>query len=161
MLEIIVYIYRMIVSAVKTFIMIAVVALLAACATPPPTSSPVLPPTPPPPPLPVAAATLKRQTVKAFSVPAPASIEDRLGPNYGTVQKIPVGFEGGKKGWAVEVTWPNWPSTNAYSIQASTNLVDWTEVIIASPDPGRKIIIYDLEKAAYYRIVRAFVSAPQ
>jgi hypothetical protein len=110
------------------------------------------------------APALKRKSIRAFSVPAATEpttgISDRLGPNYGVVTRIPVTFEGGTKGWAVEITWPNWPSTNAYSVYRSTNLVDWTQAILASPDPGRKIIFYETEKAEFYRINPAFISTP-
>lgn len=108
---------------------------------------------------------MKRQSVRAFAASSAVvtSATDTNSPNYAVVGTFPVEYEGGgqRATTGVYIQWNNWPAGTPYVIQKTTNLVDWTEVVLSAGDEGRVLVIFDTEHKEFYRLVRAFVSTPQ
>jgi hypothetical protein len=151
---------------VKTFITsILALLVITGCATQS-SENIKLPPTIPLPPTPVPQVEMKklsRQSVRAFaasSATVTTTQADTNSPNYGVVGLFPVEHEDGKKTIGVYIQWNNWPSDAPYSVQKSTNLVNWEDVILSNGDNGRVLAIFDPQGHVFYRIVRAFVSGP-
>jgi outer membrane biogenesis lipoprotein LolB len=135
------------------------VLFLAGCATPvnQPPAAPV-----PAPPLPAPLAIMKKQSVRAFAAASASftSTSDTTSTNWGTVTKFAVTNELGQKSIGVRLTWPNWPTNTSYSIQVSTNLIDWHGIISSRGDAGATVEVIDQERVEFYRIAPAWFSGP-
>lgn len=103
---------------------------------------------------------MKRQSLRAFSAPTVAlpTVDNSSSTNYGTVRHFAVTNELGAKSLGVRIEFPNWPTNTPYSIQASTNLVNWTGIILSRGDAGATVEVIDQEHTEFYRIVRAWFS---
>jgi hypothetical protein len=106
-------------------------------------------------------AIMKKQSVRAlstsamsFSLPAP----DTTSTNWGTVTQFAVTNELGQKSLGVRLTWPNWPTNTPYSILVSTNLVNWSGIILSRGDAGATVEVIDQEHVEFYRIAPAWFS---
>jgi hypothetical protein len=80
---------------------------------------------------------------------------DTNAPGYGVAGQFPIEHEDGSKSVGVFMQWNNW-STNAYSIQRTTDFDTWEDVAVSNGDDGRVLVIYDPEAFEFYRINRIF-----
>ena len=159
----------------KNILTLLLVGFIAGCATPRFDESIPLPPTiplPPGPPTPgidpramMSPAPLRRQSLRAFAassetVAASSGTADTNSPSYAVITKFTAANENGLKSAAVRVQWNNWPDDQSYAIQKSTNLVDWTDVILSAPGGPSEVLLYDLNQIEFYKIKRVFTSTP-
>jgi hypothetical protein len=142
---------------------LACIVLLAGCATQPNQPIPLPPtiPLPSEPPMPAPASVMKRQSVRAFAAASATftSPDNSASTNYATVRHFAVTNELGAKSLGVRITFPNWPTNTAYSILASTNLVDWRNIILSRGDAGATLEVIDQEHVEFYRIAPAWFSS--
>jgi hypothetical protein len=123
-------------------------------------------PTPAPPPLPVTAKTmLIRQSARAAmseTLVAAEPVVPTNAPGYGTIVSVPVSQETGSTIPAAYLKWMNWPTNVPFTIQTTTNLVDWKTFVEADSLLPSTIMVLDLSLSTdpikFYRIMTNGVS---
>lgn len=143
--------------------MLVLAALLAGCATPVIEKPAPVGPTAPPSPVPIAMLmqSARQPRARAMSAMSTGFSVGTINPpstNFGVATRFAVTNELGQKSIGVRIEWPYWPTNTPYSIQKSTNLVDWEgSFILSRGDDGATLEVIDQDQMEFYRIVHAFI----